>query len=129
MVGGASVHISKHSLFRLPSVHLSLVEEITLSRSRSAIDCALSFLCDLCDLCDLCGVWCVVCCVLCVVVLSVLLVVCGVVLCCFVWCGLACRKPSVCRFKTPPCVRSRRLRVYREFSTHTGVFQVHTETI
>ena len=61
---------------------------------------------------------------------------CGVVLwCCFVWCGvvrLGMRKnPSVCRFKTPPCVRSRRLRVYpgnaRACSTHARVFRVHTE--
>ena len=51
-------------------------------------------------------------CVRCVVVLCVLLVVCGVVWCCVVLCGvvrLGMRKTlSVCRFKTPPCVRSRR---------------------
>ena len=37
---------------------------------------------------------------------------CGVV----VWCGAAwiAESSSVCRFKTPPCVRSRRLRVYPE---------------
>ena len=42
-----------------------------------------------------CNVWCVV------------SVVC-------VWCGLARGKPSVCRFKTSPCVGSKRLRVYRQ---------------
>ena len=42
--------------------------------------------------------------------------------CCgVVWCGAAwhAENPSVCRFKTPPCVRSRR--------THGGVFKLHTE--
>ena len=56
--------------------------------------------------------WCVRCVVVVVcvhVVLCVMLVVCGVV-----WCGLACGNLFVCRFKTPPCVRSSRLRVYRE---------------
>ena len=63
-----------------------------------------------CDVC--CGVyvvlWCCVFCWRCVW--------CGVVLCCFVWCGAArhAENSSACRFKTPPCVRSRRLRVYRE---------------
>ena len=62
-------------------------------------------------------------CVRCVVVLCVLLVV---------WCGAAwhAENLSVCRFKTPSCVRSRRLRVYRENAAcveHAGVFRVHTE--
>ena len=35
-----------------------------------------------------------------------------VVLC--MWRGLARGKPPVCRFKTPPCVGSKRLRVYRQ---------------
>ena len=65
-----------------------------------------------CTLC--CGVWCVEC----------------------VWCGSR-KTPSVCRFKTPPCVRSRRLHVYPEnarmwtcgrFSrTYGGVLNAHTE--
>ena len=63
----------------------------------------------------LCVLWCV----RCVVVLCVLLVMCGVVWCGVVyvwcvWCGT---------LKTPPCVRSRRLRVYvqhmRAFSEYT----------
>ena len=54
---------------------------------------------------------------------------CGVVLCCFVWCGLACGKPlrvqiqnaSVCAFKTPPCVTGKRPHVLnmRAFSRYT----------
>ena len=54
------------------------------------------------------------------------------------WCGLTSGKPSVCRFKTPPCMRSRRLRVYRENArmsntcgrfpgTHGGVLNAYTE--
>ena len=46
--------------------------------------------------------------------------------------------PSVCRLKTPPCVRSRRLRMYGEKArmsntcgrfpgTHGGVLNAHTE--
>ena len=35
-------------------------------------------------------------------------------------CGLARKKPSVCRFKTSPCVGSKRLRVYRQ---HAHMFQ------
>ena len=60
---------------------------------------------------------CVVVCTLCCgVVCSVGGVWCGVVLCCFMWCGAAwhVENPTVRRFKTPPCARSRRLRVYRE---------------
>ena len=39
-----------------------------------------------------------------------------VVWCCGVWCGAAwhAEKPSVCRFKTSPCVRSKRHRVCRQ---------------
>ena len=57
-----------------------------------------------------CGVVCVVCVVCCVFCVHVV---------CVVWCGLAYGNHSVCRFKTPPCVRSRR--------THGGVFNLHTE--
>ena len=46
----------------------------------------------------------------------------GVHCVCGVWCGAAWHTdpllpPSVCRFKTPPCVRSRRLRVYWQENT------------
>ena len=98
--------------------------------------CVLYVVC--CMLYVVCCMWCVVCCG---VVCSV--VVCGVVWCCVVLCGvvrLGMRKtPSVCRFKkTPPCVRSRRLRVYRGNArmfntcgrfpgTHGGVLNAHTE--
>ena len=67
------------------------------------VSCMLYVVC--CVLCVVCCVLCVVCCVRCVVVLCVLLVVCGVVWCCVVLCGvvrLGMRKtPSVCRFKPP----------------------------
>ena len=99
-----------------------------------------------CGMCVLCVVCVVICCVGAGV--GVQCVVRGVRGVCFlwcvwcvVWCGWACGKPSVCRFKTPPCVRSRRLRVYhvlnmRTFSgytrrrperTHGGVLNLHTE--
>ena len=107
MVGGASVHISKHSLFRLkitvgcltsayPSIH---VESLKIT-----VGCLTRALCGV--------VW--------------------YVLFCVVWCGLACGKPppcvdskclrvcvqdaSVCTGKTPSC------------PTHAGVFLVQTET-
>ena len=58
-----------------------------------------------------CGVWCW-CCVC----------TCGVGWCVWwcVWCGVVCgeawhaENPPMCTFKTPPCVRSGRLRVYRQ---------------
>ena len=99
------------------------------------------------------------CCVLCVHVVCGVGVVCvHVVLCvvctcgvwrwwcvwCGVWWNLARGKPSVCTFETPPCVRSGRLRVYRQqarmswtcgpvagthgdvLTVHGGVLNVHT---
>ena len=82
--------------------------------------CVLTWLCA----CDVC------CFVLCVVVLYVLLVV----WCCVVLCGVV----RLGMRKTPPCVDSKRLRVYVQHvpvctgktpacSTHVGVFRVHTE--
>ena len=83
--------------------------------------------CGVCVLCVLCGVsvGCVVCCFLCVCA-------CGV--------GEAWHAENlpVCTFKTPPCVRSGRLRVYRQQArmswtfgpvagTHGDVLTVHTE--
>ena len=70
-----------------------------------------------CVLGCVCGVWCVVVCVACVA-------------------RLVTRKTPVCRFKTPPCVRSKRLRVYwhnarmlntsaRFASTHGSVLNLH----
>ena len=80
------------------------------------------------------------------VVCGVVCVVCvHVVLCVVCTCGVVCvvnlgtRKTSpVCTFKTPPCVRSGRLRVYRQQArmsktcgpvagTHGDVLTVHTE--
>ena len=75
-----------------------------------------------------CGLWCVVC------------GVCGVCVWC-VWCvwrGLGTRKNSVCRFKTSPCVGSKRFRVCRQNArmcstcarfagTHGSVLNRHTE--
>ena len=71
-----------------------------------------------CRLVLVCSVWCVVWCVFCV--LSV--------------CGAAwhAEKPSVCRFKTSPCVRSKRHRVCRQHAhmlfQHVDVVPVHTVT-
>ena len=80
-------------------------------------------------MCAVCGVymWCcvvvwVVCgCVVLCVVLVLCVCTCGVVVrvvwwCVCVVCGEAWHagKSPVCRFKTPPCVRSGRLRVYRQ---------------
>ena len=95
-----------------PSIH------VFVSRSRSVVDCALSFVWCLCALCGMCGVrvvcvltwlcacdvccgvyvvlWCCVLCWWCVVV------VCGVVVFCVVWRGLECVE-------------------------HERVFRVHTE--
>ena len=84
--------------------------------------------------CVSCAVWCVVCGVLCVVCCAVWCGVCGV----GVWRGLARGKLPVCRFKTSPCVNSKRFRVYRQnarllntcarlAATHEGVLNQHTE--
>ena len=61
-------------------------------------------------------------------------------LCCFVWCGAAwhAENPSVCAFKTPPCVPGKRPHVLnmRSFSgytrrrlerTHGRVLNLHTD--
>ena len=86
-----------------------------------------------------CG--CVLCVVLCVcvgVVWVVSVCACGVVVRVCVWCCMARGIHPVCRFKTPPCVRSGRLRVYRQRAhmcstcgpvagTHGDVLTVHTE--
>ena len=91
---------------------------------------------DVCVQCGVCfvrgGVWCVVC-----------LLVCVWSVCNAAW---HAGKPPVCRFKTSPCVRSKRLRVYRQNArmlnrcarfagthprrlecTHVGVLDGHTE--
>ena len=75
--------------------------------------CVVVLLC-CCVVVCCCVLLCVVCVWLCCV-LCVLLVVCAVVcsVCGVVRLGMR-MTPSVCGFKTPPCVRSRRLRVYRE---------------
>ena len=92
--------------------------------------------------CAMCGVW-RLWCLWCVCVVCDVCVRCGV---CAVWClwclcvwrGLARGKHPVCRFQTPPCVRSKRFRVYQQnarmlntcarfASTHGGVLNVHTE--
>ena len=65
--------------------------------------------------------------------------VCGVVCVVCVWRGVARGKKKVCKFKTSPCVGSKRIRVYRQnarmcstyarfASTHGGVLNRHTET-
>ena len=86
---------------------------------------------------------------MCVGVCGVLCVLCGVsvgcVVCCFLCvctCGVGeawhAENPPVCPSKTPPCVRSGRLRVYRQQArmswtfgpvagTHGDVLTVHTE--
>ena len=127
-----------------PSIHFFV------SRSWSDVDCALCGVvwyvwCEggvcTCSCTCTCSCSCTCTCTLCCgVVCSVGGVWCGVVLCCSVWCGAAwhAENTSVCRFKTPPCVRSRRLRVYRENArmcwtcgrfpgTHGGVLNAHTE--
>ena len=86
-----------------------------------------------------------------VVLCVVLVVCCGVVVwcCCVVvvWCGVvvwyvarlgARKKPTVLMSSTPPCVHSRRLRLYRHDAcmlntcgrfagTHGGVLKLHTK--
>ena len=76
---------------------------------------------------------------------------CGVVCCVYMWCvvSVVCvhvvcgeawqaENPPMCTFKTPPCVRSGRLRVYRQQArmsktwgpvagAHGDVLTVHTE--
>ena len=86
----------------------------------------------LCVVCT-CDVWCWCCVCTCGVVCCV-----GCV-CVWCWCGVVCgeawhaENPPVCTFKTPPCVRSGRLRVYRQRArmsktgTHGDVLTVHTE--
>ena len=72
--------------------------------------------------CAMCGVWCLWCTV-----------------CCLCVARLGTRNPPVCRYKTSPCVGSKRIRVYRQnarmcstcarfASTHGSVLNVHTET-
>ena len=81
-------------------------------------------------------VWCGVCgvCVVCVV--CVRCGVCGVCVCGAAW---HAETSPVCRFQTPPCVRSKRFSVCRQnarmlntcarfVGTHGGVLNVHTET-
>ena len=130
------------------------------------VTCACSVVCVLCAWwCLVCCVcWCVCVCVLVCAVVYVLRVCvldvrfvfwCCVVLCCVVMCGVGAgvgvcvwcvcgaawhaEKHAVCRFKTSPCVGSKRLRVYRQnarmcstcarfASTHGSVLNVHTET-
>ena len=140
MVGGASLRISKHSLFRLQitvGCRLSAYARIHLSLDEDTLKFTVG--CRLCT--GFCVVWCgmcgvrVVCVCVCICVCvcvrvcacvlislcacdvcCIVFVWCGVVLLFFVWCGAAwhAESPSVCRFKTPPCMCSRRLRVYRE---------------
>ena len=67
----------------------------------------------------MCGAGCVVfgvCVFVCVLCVCVVCGVCGVCGVGCVVCGAAwhAENPSVCSFKTPPCVRSGRLRVYRQ---------------
>ena len=80
----------------------------------------------------------------CLVLSCGVVVGCGVCLVCvlvFVCCGTVknVKKKPVCTFKTPPCVHSKRPRVYRHQAhmydtcglgagTHGGVLNVHTET-
>ena len=63
--------------------------------------CGVAVCCCLCVLCVVCSVWCV--CVQCVVCVCV---VCVVSVCGAAW---HAEKPSVCWFKTSPCVGSKRL--------------------
>ena len=109
MVGGASVHISKHSLFRLKSrsvvdcAHIqafTFLSTKTLSSSRSVVDCALGFVwwgCCVCMCVCVCVCACVLVCLclcLCFVCACVCLCVCACVLtwlwacdvCCIVLC-------------------------------------------
>ena len=94
--------------------------------------CVLCFGAVVCCFCVALWCWCVVCVRVCVVCVRCVCVLC-------VWRGLARGKPPVCRFKTSPCVGSKRLRVYRQnarmcstcarfASTHGGVLNLHTET-
>ena len=107
-------------------------------------------LCALCVRCGMCGVRVVCCaCVLSVCVCGVCAEgVCGmcggvrfVVWCVLSVCGAAwqAEKPSVCRFKTSPCVGSKRFRVYKQNArmcstcgrfagTHGSVLNLHMET-
>ena len=101
--------------------------------------------------CAMCGFWCVgivvlvlVCCVVGVGVQCVS-VVCSCAMCgCWCWCvTLTPPTPlplTVCRFKTPSCVRSKRLRLYlqhvhmlkaqgRVVGTHGDVWDGHTEKV
>ena len=123
-----------------PSIHFFV------SRSQQVFDCARfqAFLCVLCAMCvgasvGVCGGVCAECvCGMCVLCFGV--EVCTLCVVLVVWCGAAwhAENLSVCRFKTHPCVRSRRLRVYRENvrvfrtcgrfpGTHGGVLNAHTE--
>ena len=139
-----AVRISKHSLFRLkitvgcrlrayPSIHVETLEIkvgsrwCCVARGVRLCVCVVSVRVHL--------VWWRVCMYM---WRGVYMLWCGVVLCGVVRCGAPCGKPSVCRFKTPPCVRSRRLRVYPENArmfntcarfpgTHGGVLNAHTE--
>ena len=111
-------HISKHSLSRLkitPAVH----------------DSKHSFVCACSVVCVLCAWWCLVCCVSVGVCVCVCVGVCGAT-----W---HAENPPCVGFQTSPCVRSKRLRVYRKHArmcstcarfsgTHGGVLNVHTET-
>ena len=92
--------------------------------------------------CVHCAWWCLVCCVLCS---AWCLWWCLVWVCCVCLvsvvsvCGAAWHAENpVCKFQTPPCVRSKRFRVYRQNArmmntcrcfarTHGSVLNVHTE--
>ena len=102
MVGGASVHISKHSLFRL-----KITVGCRLCAYPSIRVCVVWCVCNVyvyVYVCvDMVVRMCVVVCTLCCgVVCSVGGVWCGVVLCCFMWCGAAWHA------KTPPSVPGKR---------------------
>ena len=109
--------------------------------------CACGVVCGWCVHVVLCVRVCVVVCVVCVWCVCVVCVWCVlcVCVCCFLCvctCGVGeawhAENPPVCPFKTPPCVRSGRLRVYRQQArmsktfgpvagTHGDVLTVHTE--
>ena len=83
------------------------------------------------SVCVGCAFCVLVCCAvsLCVVCVRGFCCLCAVWVVC-VWCVLARGKPLVCRFQTPPCVRSKRFRVYRQNDRvilDSVVLPVHTE--
>ena len=101
----------------------------------ACVCCGVCVLCVHVVLCVVVSCWCmhvVLCVRVCVVVCVCVVCSCGV--------GEAwhAENPPVCTFKTPPCVRSGRLRVYRQQArmswtfgpvagTHGDVLTVHTE--